>query len=513
MEFHTIPLSPKSSLAPDGRTDSVQRLSSSAVGSGASTRVLSSHSHSHTRTHHSLIPTPISTPLQAQIQTPLRLYFASVICDKERERDRELDLRFTRIVWGDRGDTTSRGSTGSHSHPSNSSRTVETQDTLLFAGSAEDSVILSWPVTAVAGVSTARCLGLDLLPSNHTNTRRGFPKKAQASNKAPVLPPSHESLSLTPPGSTCKSYLEDSGYLSQSHSQIILPSHISQETLITPVYLQYESNTNLQATAGLSSSSRHHIFAKMDFSRSEGGTSQPLGEESLSYQEEYETYDSTTDFEIADETPYHNEGWGESVEPEEEALGKPILPEHLTSIVERARAEWDDSEGLWEDESDGEGEVPGDLAPTQLVDEAGDPASEKEAAVDTREGDTQEKDPADLTLATTSVRALALSTISQNDEDLGEVDLSEILSPEEIEFVQKRGEERAAEAEAGQNEGSAHPESRLHEAETQASMAQSDSTSPYNSEEITRLSALPEKPDTRFMHVWNMFDRDKARKV
>jgi len=226
----------------------------------------------------------------------------------------------------------------------------------------------------------------------------------------------------------------------------------------------------------------------MDPSRSEGDTSRPQGEE---------PYNPTADFEMANEPFCHGEVGEESAELEGETLEG-------------------DPEGPWEEGESGEEEevLPEDLASPQPVSEAGDTAPESEAAAYTREaGDAQERDPEGLTLATTSVRALALRTIRQNDQDTGEIDLSEILSPEEIEFVNNRGGGVAAGTEAGQAEGSPHPENQLRGTEAQASMTQSDSTSPYSSEEITRLSALPEKPDTRFMHVWNMFDREKTGKV
>jgi len=421
MEFHTIPPSPESNRcveSPESNLvpDLTQRLGSSAAGAGAGA-------------------IPISTPFQTQIQAPVCLHFASVISDKERQWDRELDSRCTRIVWGGIGDTSSRGSTGSHSHPLNSPPTVGAQNTsLLSAGSGEDR--------------------------RHINSGRMDP---------------------------------------------------------------------------------------------EGDASRPPGEESLSLYKE-EQYDSTADFETASSTFYQKEVGKERVG---QASEEPVLPPHLASI-EQAKVGRGDSETTWEgnekDESDESGEEDGsdekggsdendesdeekddsdesdeeedegdeekdesdeeEDEGDEEVDKAGDTASGKETAADTREeGDTQKQDLEVLTSATTSVRALALRTIRQNDEDLGEVDLSEILSPEEIEFVKKRGEGRATEAETGHTEGSSRPGGQFHETETQASVAQSDSTSPYNSEEITRLSALPEKPDTRFMHVWNMFDTEKTGKV
>ena len=89
-----------------------------------------------------------------------------------------------------------------------------------------------------------------------------------------------------------------------------------------------------------------------------------------------------------------------------------------------------------------------------------------------------------------------IASIEQARAGGGEVDLSE---PEEIKVVKKRDEERATGADARHIEDSPGSGGQFHETEAQASMAQSDSTSPYSSEEITRLSALPEKPDTRFM--------------
>ncbi|KAF8430815.1 hypothetical protein BGX38DRAFT_374208 [Terfezia claveryi] len=501
MEFHTTLLL-KSSLVPD----SMQRLSSNAAGAGTGAGAGARPSHSHTHTHTPLSLAPI--PSQTWVHVPVCLHFVCVICNKGK-RDRELESRFTRIVWEDIGDTSNRGNTGSHSHPSNSSPTVEAQNTsLLSAGSGGDTVVLLRLVTAVvAGVPTARFFGIDLLTSSHTNIRRGVVKRAQHSSKAPILSPSHvpslpelictliedrkrgsrntlqkiqgkeEQEGDTPASS--ESHLEDSGYFSQTHSQTILPSYIPWEAPVTSVYFQYRPATNLQTAIELSSDNRHHIFGRMDPTKSEGdGPMLPAHLASIE-QARAEGFDSETSWEGSEGGEEEDEsGWGDGVSDEDE--------------------ESDEEE----DESDDE---EGESGKEDEVDVAGDTASGKETDAqderdegDTRdEGDSQEKDPGDLTPATSRVRALALRTVRPIGKDLREVDLSEIISPEELEFARKRPKERG---------------SLPRETEAQASMAQSDPTSFY-SEEITWLYALPKKQNTRFMHVWNMFDREKTGKV
>jgi len=201
--------------------------------------------------------TGFSTPPQTRIKVPVCLHCASVICDKGRE---QLDSRFTRIVWRDIGGASSRGSTASYSHPSNSSPRIKEQDiSLLSTDSGEGSTILPRPgATAVAGVSATRCLGLGLLIPSHTDTRARASTRARLSIKAPILPPSHEPSSPTPPGPVCapteshqrrnstqniqvkegystqKTHLKVSGYFSQDS---FLPPYIPRETYISTAHI------------------------------------------------------------------------------------------------------------------------------------------------------------------------------------------------------------------------------------------------------------------------------------
>ncbi|KAF8429112.1 hypothetical protein EV426DRAFT_209046 [Tirmania nivea] len=249
----------------------------------------------------------------------------------------------------------------------------------------------------------------------------------------------------------------------------------------------------------------------MDPSRSEGVASRLPREESLSlYKNEW--YDSNTD--STNSTSYNEEVVEKSVKLEEETSKGRMLPAHLTSI-KKARVEGGYSGGSWEEgengkeedengkEEDENGKEEDESDKGENESDDGDESDDEGASDDKDESDEEEDGSNKEEDKSGEEEVLSEDfTSSETAADTREHDTQQ--------FVKKRDEERVTEAEAGHTEGLYRLRSQFYGAEAQASIAQSDSTSPYNSEENTRLSVLPIKPDTRFMYVWNMFDKEKT---
>lgn len=419
------------------------------------------HTHAHTHAH-----TP-STP--GRVQIPLCLYFASVICNKDRQRDRKLDPAFAGIFLGGSSDN-GRGSVTSHSHPSITT-TIATKDSSILPSTPPETSGLR--LVTAGGFSTAATLGLghelDTADTLHRDTTRqlqnrvpppikteilqelpfsnkDYPRGRHKSRKSQQTGRSTDDSELTGSGN----WLADSGY----HSHIIRsPScHIG---VVTPAV---EHKPVHQPATEIKKKRSRTISGRMEFTGSKADVEphdRSLGSG---------LQDSTLEFDTAEERGVEGqEGVSEHGDIGTDVHDESMLPEHLT---------------LSEPVVTGERNRP---QPEVLQDSKG------------AFGSGSIFPEVHTWLGRSSVRDLSLAQQGPVEENVGPLDPSELFTPEELEFIEQS--RRPVQS------GEKSPKEK------------SGSVSPYNDEEIEKSLLDPPPRETRFSHAWAIFDKKSTGEV